>query len=574
MSSNKNPFRRTAYSNKTIQAPQPQEQSVSSNQNMILGSFEIESKLGVGSYATAYLATQKGTDRKAVVKIAHPHLLDGPHGEAIRKRFEIELRASTRVQHPNIITIYTAGELGNGTPAIAMEYVRGVSLEEWLEQNAPISSDLFNVVFHQLASALQALHDANIVHRDLSPRNMIINFKNTSALPHLTVLDFGIAQLDGITHMTAGPVGTPQFMAPEQLRGDTTKSSDVFALGQIMWWAMSGEPLLNDCKTQMEIFKYLANMKQAPSPTPEMRAFPPPIVEMLRRILSPDPLKRPSVDEVLATLATYTGLPGDSSEWFAVSHSSTGQFRIPEKAHLLILTHPEVPPFVEQDLLPSAMCDVVSAPHEQWALQMASMAASDVVLVPIPDDGARSRQIMSDLAQYIRTLPNKPKILAYRQGHALRGAWLSLGAQDVICLPEDLDRLRQHIRQVITTNAQKRPINVTAPETFNPNPLRRSLEENHTMTQELIETFIGHMPEWLLELEEYLEENNRQGILRVAGLLSSHAMSIGAERIVQICRTLCSFPSHYEMDHAMHWLEELEREYKKLFQELVSMRRR
>lgn len=542
--------------------------------NTILGSFDVESKIGVGSYATAYLAKQRGTDRKAVVKIAHPHLIQGPHGESIRKRFEVELRASTRVRHPNVITIYTAGALPNGTPAIAMEYVEGGSLEEWLELNSPLAPDEFNLIFHQLASALQALHDAGIVHRDLSPRNMIINVRGTNALPHVTLLDFGIAQLDGITHVTAGPVGTPQFMAPEQLRGETTRASDIFAFGQLMWWAMTGTPMLNEFKTQMEIFKFLANMEVAPTPTQAMRNYSPALIQMLQRILSPEPLKRPSADEIAAILSHHTGMPGDSAEWFAVSKPRTGQFNVPEKANLLVLTHGDVPSLMQSDVLPQEMCDITSAPLEHWERHHASISSCDMVFVPIPDDSAYSRQIVSAISQLTAKLPARPKILAYRTGSALRGAWLSLGATDVLCLPLDEERLIEHIRHTIQENSKKRPMNVTAPETFNPDPLRRSLKENELHTQELIETFIGHMPEWLLELEEHLEEGDRQGILQIAGILSSHAMSIGAERIVEICRTLCHFPSSYEVSLAMHWVEELEREYKKLFQELVTVRRR
>ena len=403
---------------------------------------------------------------------------------------------------------------------------------------------------------------------------MIINFKGTNAVPHVTILDFGIAQLDGITHMTAGPIGTPQFMAPEQLRGETSKASDIFAFGQVMWWAMSGNPLLDDCTTQMEVFKYLASMTSAPKPLPSMRAYPPTIVEMLRRILSPDPLKRPSADEIAANLSHHTGLPGDSSEWFAVTRHGTGQFQAPQKANLFIFTHPDVVSLTTGDILPQALCDITMAPQDHWERHHASISSSDIVLVPIPDDSVVSRQLTSTLAQFIEQLPNKPKLLTYREGPALRGAWLSLGAQDVLCLPQDRARLQQHIRRVIDENSKKRPVNVTAPETFNPNPLRNSLQENQMLTQELIETFIGHMPEWLLELEEHLEDANQQGVLKIAGLLSSHAMSIGAERIVQICRTLCNSPTAYDLDHAMHWIEELEREYKKLFQELVTLRRR
>ncbi len=266
-------------------------------------------------------------------------------------------------------------------------------------------------------------------------------------------------------------------------------------------------------------------------------------------------------------------MPGDSSEWFAVGHK-TDQFQVPTRTNVMVFTHPEVTTLLRDDVLPPELCEITSAPQEHWTRHHASISSCDLVFVPIPDDGAQSRQIVHAISQLTEKLPARPKILAYRSGTALRGAWLSLGATDVICFPQDQERLLNYLRRAIQENAQKQPVNVTAPETFNPAPLRRSLEENRTDAQDLVETFIGHMPEWLLELEEHLEEGNRTGILKVAGLLSSHAMSIGAERIVEICRTLCHFPSTYDAAHASHWVEELEREYKKLFQELVSVRRR
>lgn len=541
---------------------------------VVLGSFEILQQLGVGSYATAYAALQRGTDRQAVVKIAHPHLIGGPNGEAIRRRFEVELRASTRVRHPNVITIYTSGELPDGTPAIAMEYIHGQNLEQWLELHAPIEDRDFFLIFHQLSSAIQAIHDAGIVHRDLSPRNVMLNPKGTNSLPHVTLLDFGISQLDGVTNMTAGPIGTPQFMAPEQLRGESTKASDIFSLGLLMWWAATGQSLFSHCRTQMEIFKLLANMKQAPDPLPYMPQRQSHIAMLIQRMLSPDPMKRPSADEIAAMLSRFTGMPGDSAEWFAVNHIKTDQYKVPGRAHILLFTHADIDPIAPLEGLPTDNCELSLAPLHEWEHHKTALTSHDLVLLPIPDDSVASRQILSHLASIAETLPSPPRLMAYRNGPALRGAWLTLGASDVICLPQDSNRLREHVLEIIELNSQKRAVNISISDTFNPETLSRSLDEDSNYAEELVETFIGHMPEWILELEEALDESNRTAVLKICGQLSAHAISVGAERVAQICRALCELPLHQYAITAPRWIEELESEYKKLFQELVVIRRR
>ena len=105
--------------------------------DVVLGSFKLLKRIGSGAFATAYLAHQQGTDRKAVVKIPHRHLLNGESGDSIRARFAAELRASSRINHPNIATVYTAGDTHGSIPTIAMEYVAGYSLRKVLKTRAP-----------------------------------------------------------------------------------------------------------------------------------------------------------------------------------------------------------------------------------------------------------------------------------------------------------------------------------------------------------------------------------------------------------------------------------------------------
>ncbi|MEL6181768.1 MAG: serine/threonine-protein kinase, partial [Myxococcota bacterium] len=208
---------------------------------VVLDSFEVISVAGEGSFARAYLAHQLGTERKAIVKIAHDHLLDGDRANAIRQYFANELRASTRVKHPNLVTIYTAGETDEGAPAIAMEYVDGVSLEQLLIQQAPLPARLSCALFHQLLQAIHELHNAGIVHCDISPTNVMV--QSGGSLLRAVLLDFGIARLEPEWDTPPRDLvqGTPGYTAAEQLEGNSVPASDIFSLGALMWWAFSGE---------------------------------------------------------------------------------------------------------------------------------------------------------------------------------------------------------------------------------------------------------------------------------------------------------------------------------------------
>ena len=289
----------------------PIEHNTDEHSDVVLGSFLLVEPLGRGSFATAYLTKQLGTDREAVVKIAHPDLARGPDGEVIRERFRIEARASTRVQHPNLIMVYTTGEV-RGAPAIAMEYAPGATLLDHLERHAPLSEDVILEIFAPIADALSVLHDNDIIHRDISPNNIIL--KKTGERFHPKILDFGISQLDGVSKHTQGPIGTPQFMAPEILRGELSEAVDLFSLGQLLWWAIEGAPMIPGESSVIEAFEKLHALEHAPKPDGSaMARYSSTLIRCVRSLLDPDPAARPSASEVHRTLAPNRGTVLSSS---------------------------------------------------------------------------------------------------------------------------------------------------------------------------------------------------------------------------------------------------------------------
>jgi serine/threonine protein kinase len=260
----------------------------------VLGSFHLLRKIGDGSFAVAYVARQMGTERYAVVKIPHPYLMEEDDDEErIRTRFAAELRASTRVSHPNIAVVYTAGDTDDGMPAIAMEYVPGRVLAQQLAAEAPLAPREVGLMGCQIASALGAVHAAGIIHRDVSPRNIIAS-TDTDGNSRYVLLDFGIAKLDGLANRTLGMVGTPRYMAPEQMRGRAVPQSDMFSLGAILWWALTAEKYMAGTDELTGLLSRQLDQREPPDPRHVRPSIPAPVAGLVSRLLHPEPERRPS----------------------------------------------------------------------------------------------------------------------------------------------------------------------------------------------------------------------------------------------------------------------------------------
>lgn len=214
-----------------------------------LGGFRLRRVLGEGSFGVAYLADQLGTDRSAVVKIAHPHLAEGPSGQFIRRRFEAEVRAASRVHHRSLITLFAAGTTHDGLPALATEYVPGKQLGEAIDEG--LSRSDVQACFRHIAEGLAVLHEAGIVHRDLSPSNVIV--VRTAEGITAKIIDLGVAKLLSNKSSGTHAVGTPRYMAPEQIRGTAEPASDLYALGALLYFALSGKEYLHELDRVMDI---------------------------------------------------------------------------------------------------------------------------------------------------------------------------------------------------------------------------------------------------------------------------------------------------------------------------------
>jgi serine/threonine-protein kinase len=209
---------------------------------VVAGRYRVESLLGEGGMGSVYRAEHVQLQKSVALKVLHPEMTARP--EAVR-RFEREALASARIQHPHVVNATDFGKLEDGSFFLVLEYVSGKSLRRLVEERGALPPAHALALAIQIAEALAAAHQAGIVHRDLKPENVMLLEPN-DGIGFVKVLDFGIAKFSsgkaGEALTRHGAIfGTPEYMAPEQARGDKVdERADVYALGVILYELLSG----------------------------------------------------------------------------------------------------------------------------------------------------------------------------------------------------------------------------------------------------------------------------------------------------------------------------------------------
>ena len=257
-----------------------------------LSHYRVKSLIGEGATGLVFLAEDTHLARPVALKVIRPELADGPE---VRERFVREAQAMAAINHDNIVTIYQVGR-DSGVLFLAMECLRGVSLQGWLERGHKPSTGLILRIGREIASGLAAAHRKGLVHRDIKPANIWLEAPSG----RVKILDFGMARSErdaSITH--AGTVmGTPAYMAPEQARGEAAgPGSDLFSLGCVLYRLCSGR-LPFEGGTILAVLSALAS--DTPHSLREIDSDVMPILdELVMRLLAKDPSARPASARVV-----------------------------------------------------------------------------------------------------------------------------------------------------------------------------------------------------------------------------------------------------------------------------------
>lgn len=200
-----------------------------------LDGYEISGVIGCGGMGAVLKGFDRPLSRVVAIKVMAPHLATSG---AARKRFAREAQAAAAMTHENVIDIYGVAE-SNGLPYLVMPYARGQSLQKRIDERGSLPVVEVLRIGSQIAAGLAAAHQQGLVHRDIKPANILLS----DGIERLVITDFGLARAvdDASVTRTGVIAGTPQYMSPEQARGDAIDSrSDLFSLGSVLYTACTG----------------------------------------------------------------------------------------------------------------------------------------------------------------------------------------------------------------------------------------------------------------------------------------------------------------------------------------------
>ncbi|MEJ7732073.1 MAG: serine/threonine-protein kinase [Polyangiaceae bacterium] len=278
----------------------------------VVGEYRVEAKLGEGGFGSVYRAVHPLIGKTAAIKVLNRQYSSNPQ---MVSRFIAEARAVNQIRHRSIVDIFAFGSLDDGRQYYVMELLEGMTFDRYIRQQGRLSPEAAIPILRALGRALDAAHAAGIAHRDLKPENIILTVDEDGGVsPKL--LDFGIAKLmvdSGMTHKTrtGTPIGTPQYMSPEQCRGkNVDHRTDVYSFGVLVYEALTGQ-LPFDGDDVMELMvKHTTAI--APAASTVHAGLPPALDAPLAHMLEKDPARRPSTVgaavEELAEAAASAGL--------------------------------------------------------------------------------------------------------------------------------------------------------------------------------------------------------------------------------------------------------------------------
>jgi len=260
----------------------------------IAGKFLILEQVGEGAMGSIYKAEQTTLGKTVCIKVLHQHLSGD---KTLSKRFHREARAASRIKHPNAINIIDFGTAEDGTHYIAMDFIDGRDLAHVIKKEFPLPPARIVHFIEQICSALDDAHAQGIIHRDLKPENIMVEDRRHQN-DFVTVLDFGIAKIresdntETFQTMAGIVCGTPEYMSPEQARGEVLDPrSDIYSLGIILYHLCTAKlPFTADTPIGV-VTKHLT--QEPPRPRELNPNLHPALEQLILRLMSKDREKRP-----------------------------------------------------------------------------------------------------------------------------------------------------------------------------------------------------------------------------------------------------------------------------------------
>jgi serine/threonine-protein kinase len=242
-----------------------------------IGRYEIIGRLGQGAAGWVFLGRDPYIKRQVAIKVSKPA------SDISRESFFVEAQSAGRLNHPNIVVIHDFGEWGEYC-YITMEYVDGPTIEQYCRPDALLPPSKVLEIGFQVCQALDAAHRQGVIHRDVKPSNVLLD-KNGAA----KITDFGIAQIGQQTETTI--VGTPYYIAPERLRGETAESaSDVYSLACVLYEMIVGRKVFDG--DDIDLLRHRI-LKEPPLPPSQLRDdLPANLDDILLKALSKNPKDR------------------------------------------------------------------------------------------------------------------------------------------------------------------------------------------------------------------------------------------------------------------------------------------
>jgi serine/threonine-protein kinase len=275
-------------------------------QDLLLGSYLLLEPLGEGGMGTVYRARHLRLDRVDALKVIRKNILANKNAV---HRFHREAKAAARLSHPNVVTVYDAGESGD-THFLAMEYVAGTDLSKLVKTRGPLPVSQACDYIRQAALGLQHAHERGLIHRDIKPANLLLAPNGLT----IKVLDLGLARLSAGPHDstaesltdTGAVVGTPDFIAPEQARNahDIDIRADIYSLGCTLYYLLIGKiPFTGETLTEKLIKHQLEEPEPVQRLRPDVQAG---VLDVLHRMMAKRPDDRYQTPaQVSAALLPY-----------------------------------------------------------------------------------------------------------------------------------------------------------------------------------------------------------------------------------------------------------------------------